>query len=265
MSIIQVAMIQMDVLWEDPEENHIKIRDLLERVSRDTSVCVLPELWSCCYSAPFLKTASQMSPQLLETVRDWSRERLCWTIAGSLPWKEGGALFNRSWVITDAGTAAGFYDKTHLFSLTRESEVFTPGSSPFIFRMGGFTCAVIICYDLRFPELARALAIAGVELLFVVAQWPQRRIDAWKILLRATAVQNQLFVVGCNRCGVADVPYGGCSAVISPWGERLAAAEDGEGIFLAKVDRAEVEKARKRMPFFQDRRPELYAPLSSSR
>ena len=263
MSKVKIAILQMDVLWEQPEANHEKILGLLEKIPQDVNLFVLPELWSSCYSASFLESASHMSPLLLESVRQWSRDHFCWSVAGSLPWKENDKLFNRSWVITDAGTTAGFYDKTHLFSLTDESDVFTSGSSPFIFQMNGFTCAVIICYDLRFPELARALALAGVELLFVVAQWPQRRIDAWKTLLQAAAVENQLFVVGCNRCGIADVPYGGQSMAISPWGEQLAVAGNVEDILCVELERAEVEKARKRMPFLKDRRPELYTLLSS--
>lgn len=263
MSKVKIAILQMDVLWEQPEENHEKTLNLLKKKPQDPHLFILPELWSCCYSAPFLESASQISPLLLESVRQWSRDHFCWSVAGSLPWKEEGKLFNRSWVITDAGTTAGFYDKIHLFSLTDESDVFTPGSSPLIFQMNGFTCAVIICYDLRFPELARALAISGVELLFVVAQWPQRRIDAWKILLQAAAVENQLFVIGCNRCGTSDVLYGGQSMAISPWGEQLATLGNVEDILFVELDRAEVEKARKRMPFLKDRRPELYTLLSS--
>ena len=263
MSKAKIAILQMDVVWEQPEANHEKLLGLLEKIPQDVNLFVLPELWSSCYSAPFLESASLISPQLLDSLCQWCRDHFCWSVAGSLPWKEEEKLFNRSWVITDAGTTAGFYDKMHLFSLTHENELITPGISPLIFEMNGITCAVIICYDLRFPELARALTLAGVELLFVVAQWPQRRIDAWKILLQAAAVENQLFVVGCNRCGVADVPYGGQSMAVSPWGEKLVSSENTEAVLYAELDLAEVKKARKRMPFLKDRRPELYTLISS--
>jgi omega-amidase len=121
--------------------------------------------------------------------------------------------------------------------------------------------ALAICYDLRFPEMWRRYTEAGARLIIIPAEWPARRVEQWRLLLRARAVENQLFVAGCNRAGEgpdAGDRFGGYSAVVDPWGRLLVEGGEEPGLFLASLDMGEVERCRRLFPWLQDRRPELY-------
>ncbi len=121
----------------------------------------------------------------------------------------------------------------------------------------------MICYDLRFPELSRALAVAGARLLLVPAQWPVRRLEAWLLLARARAVENELFVAACNRVGAdGDALFPGHSMVVDPWGRALVEGDDREGLLIARADLREIQKARRYLTVFEDRRPEAYERVS---
>jgi predicted amidohydrolase len=116
-----------------------------------------------------------------------------------------------------------------------------------------------ICYDLRFPELWRCLADAGAQLILIPAEWPIRRVEHWRLLLRARAVENQLYVAGCNRAGAgADGEFGGHSAVVDPWARVLVEGGSEPGLMLTTIDLDEVARARRLFPFLADRRPEVY-------
>jgi omega-amidase len=116
-----------------------------------------------------------------------------------------------------------------------------------------------ICYDLRFPELFRRYALAGARLILVPAEWPHPRRAHWQTLLRARAIENQCFVAACNRVGITgNSTFFGASAVIDPWGEALVEGGETELILTATIDLSLVDTVRKRIPVFEDRRPELY-------
>jgi predicted amidohydrolase len=119
--------------------------------------------------------------------------------------------------------------------------------------------ALAICYDLRFPELWRRFALSGAQLVLIPAEWPVRRIEHWRLFLRARAVENQIFVAGCNRAGAgADGEYGGCSAVADPWGQVVTEGGPQPGLLFATLDLHEVDRVRNLFPFLADRRPEVY-------
>ena len=154
----------------------------------------------------------------------------------------------------------GEYDKTHLFTPMNEHKFFEYGNKITTFSLDGHKCAVIICYDIRFPELVRSLALEGVEMLFVVSQWPEKRIEHLKTLSRARAIENQMFVAVCNSCGCADkVRFGGNSMIIDPWGDVLASAGETEEIITADFDFGKIEEIRNSINVFNDRKPELYS------
>jgi len=118
---------------------------------------------------------------------------------------------------------------------------------------------MMICYDIRFPELARKLALSGAKILFVPAEWPHPRLHHWRSLLIARAIENQMYVCGINRVGrdAANV-FCGHSMIVDPWGEVIAEADETETIISAAVDLARPDEVRSRIPVFRDRRPELY-------
>ena len=180
-------------------------------------------------------------------------------VAGSAVTVRGGNVFNTAYVFDREGACVAAYDKTHLFTPMGEHEYFTPGDHLCTFTLDGVRCALIICYDLRFPELTRSLTLAGAELLFVPAEWPAVRMLHWQTLNRARAIENQIFLACCNGCGTAgETVYGGHSAVYDPWGEVLAEAGAEEEIILADCDFSIKEQIRNSINVFRDRRPELY-------
>ena len=118
---------------------------------------------------------------------------------------------------------------------------------------------MIICYDVRFLELVRTMALPGLDILFIPAQWPALRKFHWDTLTAARAIENQIFVVACNSCGSAgDTVYGGSSHIYDPWGNTLAAAGEGETIISADLDFSVIEGIRQSINVYRDRRPELY-------
>ncbi len=262
MSRIATALIQFDVRFGDPRENRRRMGERLEGLPAETRLVLLPELWSCSYDNPRLAEHARESERCLETVREWCAARGAFALAGSLPWSEGGELFNRSWLVNDAGDPFAFYDKIHLFPLLEEPLRFRAGSAPVLADLPGFRAGVAICYDLRFPEYLRCLALAGADLLLLCAEWPRARIEAWRALLRARAIENQLYVLGCNRCGEGGGErYGGHSLAVAPDGTILAEAGEEEEILRVGLDPSAVRGVRSALPVFEDRRPELYGPV----
>jgi predicted amidohydrolase len=151
------------------------------------------------------------------------------------------------------------YSKVHLFSY-REKTNFTAGTSAQVFSTSIGKIGMIICYDLRFPELARKLALEGAEIITVSALWPTVRIDNWTVLLRARANENQLFVIGCNGCGIeGKIIWGGASAIISPLANFIAQAGPGEQTIIGTIEKREMSEFRKTVPCFDNRVPGAYS------
>ena len=157
------------------------------------------------------------------------------------------------------GDQAGIYSKLHLFKLMDEHLYLAAGKEKGLFSLDDHKFAGLICYDIRFPEWVRAHALHGVEAMFIVAEWPIQRLEHWRALLIARAIENQCFVIACNRAGSdPNNKFAGHSMVIGPWGDVIAEGGEGEEILLAEIDLDEVKEARGKIPIFADRRPELY-------
>jgi predicted amidohydrolase len=233
-------------------------RMLSELAARDCRLAVLPEMWSCSFPYPVLRDMAEKTPAILDRMRTAARDKRL-VIAGSLPEARDGTIFNTSYLIDSTGEIAGKYRKVHLFSLYNEQRHFGGGRSAEVFSTSIGKIGLMICYDLRFPELARKLAIEGAEIICVSSLWPLVRIDHWSLLLRARAVENQLFIIGCNGCGAEKkITWGGASAIISPMGSALAEAGPGEQSILAVLDEREIIEFRKTIPCFEDRAPAVY-------
>ena len=172
---------------------------------------------------------------------------------------KNGKVFNTSYIFGRNGEVVGEYDKTHLFTPMDEHKFFEYGNKTVTFELDGHKCGIIICYDIRFPELVRKLALEGVEMLFVVSQWPDKRIEHLKILSSARAVENQMFVTVCNSCGKAEnTQFGGNSRIIDPWGDVLASADENEAVITADCDFGMIEEIRNSINVFNDRKTQIY-------
>jgi omega-amidase len=258
--MIRIALAQMDVEWADPEANLATARQMVaQAATAGADLIVLPELWGSGYDlAHAADYTTPLDSGLFGEMVALAREHDL-HVAGSLLEACEGRVYNTC-VLAGPQGLLGHYRKVHLFRLMDEDRYLAPGGRPALCdSLPWGATALAICYDLRFPELFRGYAVAGARLMVIPAQWPVRRIEHWRALLRARAIENQCVVAGCNRAGAdGDAVFGGASAVIGPWGEVLVEGDDAPALLVAQVDLAEVEKARRHIPVFGDRRPECY-------
>jgi omega-amidase len=268
---VRAACFQFDVRSEDVGAN----REALERGSRlarerGAELVVLPEMWPTSFPSHAAMLAPQLERMLdeneaaLEHARRLSAE-LDLLVCGSA-FARGPALPTNRWHLFESGRLVAWHDKVHLFTPTAEDESFSPGDAPpawadtRIGRVGG-----LVCYDLRFPELARVLFHAAVQLITVSAQWPSARAAHWRALLIGRAVESQCFVVACNRSGVAQIgrrekrlEFPGNSLIVDPDGNVLTEGRGGEELVLAELDFERARKLRIEVPIVKDERAELY-------
>jgi predicted amidohydrolase len=255
---INAAAIQFNVKQGDVDTNLAYVRSALRRVAgQGADLVVLPEMWSSGFSYRNLNELAGRTAGIVEELLVLSRE-LKLVIVGSMPEPHGEKVFNTVFV-ADNGKLAGVYRKLHLFSLLGEDRAFDSGASWLLADTSVGKVGVIICYDLRFPELSRRLALEGAAVICVPAQWPKPRQEHWRTLLRARAIENQLFVVACNACGlIGKLDFFGMSMIIDPKGELLAEAGEAVCEIGAPLDMQLMADWRGQIPCFNDRRPELY-------
>ena len=180
-------------------------------------------------------------------------------VAGSVSNIRDDKIYNTAMVFDRKGECIASYDKTHLFTPMGEDKYYEGGDHLTVFKLDDISCGIIICYDLRFPEAIRRLALTGIDMLFIVSQWPKERVAHLKALTVARAIENQMFVACCNSCGVAeDTIYGGSSSIVDPLGNTFAIAGESEEILTYNCDMKIIDDIRGRIPVFNDRRPDLY-------
>ena len=259
---MRVSCIQMDVKLGRPEENYREAEARIREAAKDNpDVILLPELWDVGFF-PRENLKELADPDCTKAVSFLSglaKELGIHLVAGSVACLRGEKVYNTACVFDRTGTCIARYDKTHLFSPMGEDDYFAKGDHICRFQMDGHDVGILICYDIRFPELTRTLAVQGMDMLFVVSQWPAARIGHLRALTVARAIENQAFVVCCNSCGDAgDTHYGGSSAVIDPWGETLALAGETEQILTAECELDVLEGIRRSINVFRDRRVDLY-------
>lgn len=260
---MRVCAVQMDVVRGDRMANRAAVRRLTEQAmcsEYPPELFVLPELWSTGYDLQrAAELASPMGEEDAAFLGELAVRYRTAFVGGSVLAERNGLVFNRAQVIDAGGRLTAGYDKIHLFRLMEEDRYLTGGSETCLFTLGGMCCALAICYDIRFCELIRKLAVHGAEVLFVSAEWPMPRREHWETLLRARAIENQMYVVACNRCGTTGKEhFAGSSMIVAPDGTVLAHAGDGEEIVCADLDIDLVRRTRETIPVFSDRMPELY-------
>lgn len=259
---MKITCVQMDMAFADPERNYAHAEELIQKAAlTGADVIVLPETWNTgFFPKKDLQDISDQDGKRTKGLMGYLANAYGINlVAGSVANFRNGAIFNTAMVFDRTGTCIASYDKTHLFTPMGEHHFFTSGDHLCSFKLDGVLCGLIICYDIRFPELTRSLALCGMDLMFVVSQWPDLRVEHLKTLISARAIENQMFVACCNSCGVAgETRYGGNSAIIDPWGKVLARAGEKEEILTADCDFSVVSEIRSSINVFADRRPELY-------
>ncbi len=256
---MKAGIVQFDVESGNVRGNVGKaVMGIRRLAERGASAVLLPEMWTCGFDYSRMADHAALTPEILKDLAALARECRV-TVAGSLPVLDGRAVKNTLVCIGDNGTVLCDYAKIHLFSPGGEHEHFMAGADPAVCDMVLGKTGFMICYDLRFPELCRNLALSGAKIIMVVAQWPLARAAHWETLLKARAIENQVYVLAANRCGEdGKQAYAGRSMIVTPWGEILAEGGSDETDLLADIDPAEVDRVRSAIPCFTDRRPTVY-------
>ncbi len=259
---MKVSCIQMDMLFGQVEENYAHAKALIaQAMEAQPDVLVLPETWTTGFfpRENLEVLCDRDCARVKAEMGALAKQHRVNIVAGSVPNLRSGKIYNTACVFDRTGACVAEYDKTHLFTPSGEDDFFTPGDHLCRFTLDGVSCGLIICYDIRFPELTRSLTVPGLDMLFVVAQWPKIRTHHLRSLSIARAIENQMFLVCCNSCGTAGATvHGGNSSIVDPWGETLALAGEAEQILTAHCDLEILTNIRSTIPVFRDRRPELY-------
>lgn len=252
------AAIQFNIKIGDADANLYHIRSALIRLAeRGCKLAVLPEMWTSGYAHQRLNELALRTPEILQELQTLTK-KYGMVLVGSMPEAHGNKVYNTAYLL-DNGDMIGKYRKIHLFSLMGEDRMLDAGDSWLLTQTSIGKIGVLICYDLRFPELTRRLAVEGADILVIPAEWPKPRQEHWRILLRARAIENQLFVVAANCCGPqGKLDFFGMSMIIDPKGEVLAEGGYEPCEISTAIDFAEMVNWRAQIPCFMDRKPDCY-------
>jgi len=255
------AGIQMDVAHRNPEKNLEKALSFIDRaIEKNAKIICLPELFTTGFDYDYIKEYAKPIPnKLTEIIEEKAKKSNVCIIAGSIPEKKKDGIYNTSVFFNKDGGTIGKYSKMHLFPLMDEDKYFQKGRKTPIFKAKGRNIGVMICYDLRFPELARKLTLLGADIIFMPSEFPYPRLDHWKTLIKARAIENQIYFMAVNRVGKdnSNVFFGNTS-VVDPWGELIADSGDKECIVTAEIDLSKIRQVRKQMPCLDNRVSDLY-------
>jgi predicted amidohydrolase len=274
---LRVACVQLQVRG-DKGENIDRAGVLVaEAADRGADVVVLPEKWNAYGEAPALRASAESidGGKTVEAMRRWARGNGIVLVGGSITEHRvaGKRLSNTCVVFDRDGSLGAVYRKIHMFDVDvgglayRESDLEEPGDEIVLVDAGGWTLGLSVCYDLRFPELFRTLALAGAELVTIPAAFTSfTGKDHWEVLLRARAIENQCYVAAAAQWGMdpAGRPTFGRSMIIDPWGIVLATAPDEDDVVVCDIDRRRLQQIRRDLPSLANRQPNAYRVAEAS-
>ena len=267
---MRVAAVQLNSTDEKPRNLAVAERLVREAAADGAELVALPEKWNLLAGGEALVAGAEpLDGPSLGAAREWAAALGIHLLAGSISEAAGERAFNTSVLIGPDGSDIAVYRKIHMFDVDiggvayRESEHEEPGSEIVLAEAGELPdLGMTVCYDLRFPELFRILAVRGARLIAVPSAFTSATgRDHWLVLLRARAIENQVFVVAPNQSGKAPPHFDsfGHSSIVDPWGNVLATAPEGEGFVAADLDLSAQEEVRESLPSLANRRPESYA------
>lgn len=264
---MKIAQIQMKIT-ADKAENLRHARDLVLSAG-EADVVILPEMFCCPYQAKlFPQYAEPEDGPVWRFLRDLAVEKGAYLVGGSMPELCDGKIYNTSFVFDPRGSQIARHRKTHLFDVCikngqvfRESDSLAPGRDVTTFTTPWGVMGLCICFDLRFVELSRLLALRGAQVLFVPASFNMTTGPAhWQLLFRQRAVDNQLFTVGCAPARDASAGYvsWGHSIICDPWGTVVTELDEQEHVAVTDIDLGRIEAVRQQLPILSARRTDLY-------
>lgn len=245
-----LTLVQNEIV---PGEKLVNIQNIEKTLLKQKNVgqlIILPELFTTFFSDKYISLAENQSGPTVQYLQSWAVQ-LNTTLIGSILFEENKVNYNRLLVVNPNGIVA-YYDKRHLFGLTNEPEVFQKGIRQLCFNIGTFDIKPMICYDLRFPVWCRNTQHA--HLMIFVANWPKSRIEIWKTLLKARAIENQCYVCGVNAVGTDTygTEYNGQSLVVGPDGNPILELDDKPQINQIEISMEWLNGYRKKYPFLKD-------------
>lgn len=254
---LSVALLQSDIYWHEPSKNRELFENQIKSIESTIDLIVLPEMFTTGFTMEAAHLFETMHGETIHWMKKMAIDKQA-AITGSIIIEENNRYYNRLVWLDKNGTLL-FYDKKHLFSLAGEHLNYTPGIDPIIIDLEGWKIRPAICYDLRFPVWLRNRYNAeqkkyDYDLLIVIANWPTKRMVAWKTLLQARAIENQAIVVGVNRIGTDDNNhhYSGDSVVYNELGETLYLKEGIADIGVVTLNKESLTNTRKHLPFLVD-------------
>ena len=250
-SQLQVALVQAELYWQDAAANRAHLAGLMDqRPAAD--LYVLPETFTTGFLGDADRPAEPFNGPTLDWLREQAQARSAAIVGSAAVGDANGHRRNRMIFMPPEGKPI-WYDKRHLFSYGGEDRRYRAGTSTAVVEWRGWRIDLQICYDLRFPVWCRN--DRDFDLQLFVANWPSPRVEAWRLLLQARALENQAFVIGVNCSGIkgSDTAYPGCSAAIDGGGERLLELGSDEAVETIILDRQALEEIREKLPFLRDR------------
>ncbi|MDR3272485.1 MAG: nitrilase family protein [Flavobacteriaceae bacterium] len=246
---LQIQIVEYSPEWENAEANLNFLSQLLADTKAD--ITVLPEMFNTGFSMNAEKISENMDGQSVSWLKNFSLKNGK-AVCGSLPIKENGRYYNRFIFIAD-GKILTQYDKRHLFSLSRESDIYTCGNQRITFEYLGWKILPSICFDLRFPVWMRNTD--DYDLIICPASWPRSRIEVWDTLLKARAIENQCFICAVNCIGTdgANIEYNGHSCILSPAGKPFGLQKTRDFLYSQTINYDELMSFRGKYEFLKER------------
>ena len=248
---LNIVAIQANLTWVNPEKNRLYFEQVINKLTSNTNLVVLPEM----FSTGFTMKPSSVSETMNGTTVSWMinmAKTYDIGIIGSMVIQENNQYFNRAIFVHPSGSLE-IYDKRHLFSLAGEDRQYTPGTNRIVIQFKGWRICPFICYDLRFPVWSRNTD--NYDLLLFMANWPIPRIDAWDTLLKARAIENMSYCIGVNRIGEDEngYQYNGHTSAYNFLGEKVASTAEGkEDVLHCEISKTKLDEFRQKLNFLKD-------------
>ena len=252
MNKLKVALVQAELVWEDPEQNRTNLLKEINELNIEVDIIILPEMFTTGFTMNPSEVYETMSGSTVQWMRNIASEKNC-AICGSIIIKEDNNYYNR-FLFVESNGYVSHYDKRHTFTLAGEDKVYKAGEKKLIIEYKGWKICPLICYDLRFPVWARN--VENYDLLIYVANWPNTRISAWDTLLKARAIENMSYCIGVNRVGKDSnkLEYNGHSTAFDGLGDELLSTFDAvETIGVIELEKSHLKEIRDRLRFLDDK------------
>ncbi|MDA8951390.1 amidohydrolase [Flavobacteriaceae bacterium] len=248
---LNIVAIQANLIWGNPEKNRLYFEQVINKLTSNTNLVVLPEMFSTGFTMKPSSVSETMNGATVSWMINMAKTHNI-GIIGSMVIQENNQYFNRAIFVHPSGSLE-IYDKRHLFSLAGEDKQYTPGTNRIVIQFKGWRICPFICYDLRFPVWSRNTD--NYDVLLFMANWPIPRIDAWDTLLKARAIENMSYCIGVNRIGEDEngYQYNGHTYAYNFLGEKVASTAEGkEDVLHCEISKTKLDEFRQKLNFLKD-------------